>query len=116
MAIEPQCQVCSLQSCSKPQLYPPTTHHSGDRSFLLAAQGAQKNVEWTLSVIPVPAPTMCTRARGADMVRIVNPPTLHVTLYNTGNVRLLSRLTTHTYEHTLQHTLRKTTVHTYTDE
>lgn len=64
-----------------------------------APEGVQKNVEWALSVISIPTPTKNTRASGADTVRAVNPPTLHVTLYNTGTVSTLSTTTTHTHLH-----------------
>lgn len=95
-----------LYSSFKPP--PATTRHRSETSLPLQRrppEGAIRNAEWALSVISGPAPTTHIRARGADTVRIVNPPTLHVTLNNTETVSMPStpaprmHVHTHTYAH-----------------
>lgn len=76
----------------------------------MAPEGAQENVLWALSAVSLLAPTRLTRAWGAESVRAVNPPTLHVTLHNIGTGRRLSAATTHIV-HAYTHTCCTNTVY-----
>lgn len=90
------CSLYFLQTASCCNTPPPWDKFA---TTAAAPEGAIRNVEWALSVIFVPAPTTHIRARGADMVRIVNPPTLHVTLNTRKNVSMPSTPATRAHTH-----------------